>query len=778
MTLEATSSTITATVSGLDTSYADDRRFVWYLDGVRRTEETVSPGSASHTYTFTGVYFNSLHYVRLEIYSADGGELYTTLTGSASTIYANTPLWSWNASNGTASAAQTAAAYTAATSKGLVTDFRATVWNDLVTLLHTALIDAGARWLGMGYNNLLLSPKAPLTAQKFNTAVQNLRYPYWEWEGKPDSVGYLGRLDMRSGDWVYGKYIIELAKRLNTVIGIYNGTANVRETGYTEAMSLRLDSAWALSRRSAPAAYTEHIWLDDATHAVARQSAPAEIEQSMLLTHAMGLIAKGKADMEHYGYMALLHRLAIGVTDKLSPAGIDANVAELTAGMFADTAPTLHMPEASSVSSVTAAAILSGLISGRMESATDVLIGTVADLRRNASMRMVSDARIAAQTVAELTRYMAGILSSVVRLGETVQADMTRAKAQNAKSGVTVRIADSGDMRAARAANTDGSAEIVHTVSGFADRARPRSTAAEVGLTVIQTGALRKSVPSSTGGQTVLTIGTAAQGKPCRPVSAAADAEMSHSVSGAAIQSRPKLLTGHAISGADGAGTAILRPALRMGGQSGNVVSFAAELERRKTLPLFGAVKITASSVSNLEIEGGEGKWKNPVQVGDELTIYQVHLVGQHNDIVRIDWVRYAEFAASDEMSIEHRMDAFVSRGWVFPSQYKRILTIYQTLIARHKNDVLMIDYPWTYPTQEGDELYLGDTNLRMRNGEKLQVDWARYAELSGGDDMAMTHAAKSFVSGGWVFPEQYKRILMVYQSMSVTAGNNEIEVS
>lgn len=778
LTLRATSNSITATVSGLDTSYTNTRKFMWYLDGVLRAVETVEPGSSEHTYTITGVYFASEHSVRTEIYNAENGALLAVTHGNASTLYANIPLWSWSASNGTASAAQTAAAYAAATSKGLVTDFRAKVWNDLVTLLHTALTGAGARWTGIGYNNILLSAGDPLTAQKFNAVVQNLRYPYWEWGGKPDSAGYLGRQDMRSGDWVYGKYIIELAKRLNTVIGIYNGTANTLETGYTESMSLRLDDVFAVSRHSAPAAYTEHILLDDTARAVSRPSEPAEINQSMLLSNYMGLIAKGKADMEYYEDMALLNRLHIAVNGNLLPAAVDAGVSELTARMAVDASPTLHLPGGAAASAVTTAAVLRGLISGRMEAEAPIIARMAADLRRYASRRISAPAAIAARTSAELTRYMAGILASAVRLSETVQAGMARAQAKSAASVVTVRIADSGSMRAARAANTGGETEIVHTVIAAADRATPHSAAAEVSQTVIQTGALRKAAPRSAAAQSAFTLGTTAQAKPCKPLSVFADAEVSHAASGAAVKSRPKLLTGHAVSGADGTGTAALRPTLRMAGQSGSVVSFTAALNKQKTLHLSGAVGVTATIASNLEIDGGEGKWKKPVQIGDELTIYQVHLVGQHNDIVRIDWVRYAEFAVSEEMSIEHRMDAFVSRGWAFPSQKKRILTIYQTLIARHRNDVLMIDYPWTPPTQEGDELYLGDTNLRVRNNEKLQVDWARYSELSGSDALSLRQTVTSFVSAGWAFPEQYKRILTVYQSTSVTAGNNEIEVS
>lgn len=649
MTLEATSSTITATVAGLDTSYAYDRRFVWYLDGEKRTEETVSPGSASHTYTMTGVYFYSQHHVKLAIYSTVSGNLLAEQEGTVSTLYANIPLWSWSASNGDASAAQTAAAYTAATSKGLVTDFSSLVWDDLVTLLHTALTDAGVRWLGIGYDNLLLDAGDPLTAQKFNTVVQNIRYPFWTWNNLPGSTGFLDRLDMRSGDWVYGAYIIELTKRLNTVIGIYNGTANVRETGYTESMSLRLDDAWAVARRSAPAAYTEHIRLDDAAHAVARHSAPAEIKQSMLLSHAMGLIAKGKADMEYDGHMALLDRLSIAVNGNLSPVTVDAGLSELNARMVVDASPTLHLPVGSAVSAVNTSATLRSLISGRMESVTNVFTNTMADLRRYASRRISADTAIAARTSAELTRHMAGILASSVRLSETVQAGMTRAQAQNATSGVTVRIADSGDLRAVRAANTGGSVEIIHIISGAADRARPRNASVEVTQTVTQTGEMRKAVPKSAAAQSTSAINTMAQAKPCKPVSVFAGAEVAHAVSGTAVQSRPKLLTGHAMSGADGTGTAVLRPALRLSGHSGNVVSFASVLGKRKALRLSGVVDIAAATSATLTLQDVPVvDWEYPVQMGDKLKITQVYDISTMGGVLELD-AKLWDYPKADE---------------------------------------------------------------------------------------------------------------------------------
>jgi hypothetical protein len=143
--------------------------------------------------------------------------------------------WSWTVSNGTASASQTKAAYTALTTGGMTYNFSRYVWNDIITK-----INAVANALGKGWNSEYLSYSgtkmhflyAPLSAVMFNSARYNTNYLTWTWSYDPDAKGYIGRDDFKGvadvgekdADFVYGAYILELVERLNTVIGIINGT--------------------------------------------------------------------------------------------------------------------------------------------------------------------------------------------------------------------------------------------------------------------------------------------------------------------------------------------------------------------------------------------------------------------------------------------------------------------------------------------------------------------------------------------------------------------------
>ena len=71
-----------------------------------------------------------------------------------------------------------------------------------------------------------------LTAARFNALRYNTRYNSWSWAMNPSLPGYVGRdnfigigsVGENNADVVYGRYFLELAERLNLVIGIINGT--------------------------------------------------------------------------------------------------------------------------------------------------------------------------------------------------------------------------------------------------------------------------------------------------------------------------------------------------------------------------------------------------------------------------------------------------------------------------------------------------------------------------------------------------------------------------
>lgn len=118
--------------------------------------------------------------------------------------------WTWTASNGSASIAQTKAAYSAVTGHGSTTDFSYRVWNDLVNKVAEAAEAAGGSWNVPGSKYLSLEETLMsandkvLTANRFNSLKVNI--------GSRISTGIQ---DVSPGDAVVGSYFITLADKLN-----------------------------------------------------------------------------------------------------------------------------------------------------------------------------------------------------------------------------------------------------------------------------------------------------------------------------------------------------------------------------------------------------------------------------------------------------------------------------------------------------------------------------------------------------------------------------------
>lgn len=261
MTLTATTNTITATVSGLDPAYEGYRTFKFFVDNTPKATERVEGGEASYTKTLSNIYFDSLHAVRCEIWNADASTLFATLNGTVRTGTITMSYWDWTRSNGTATALQTAAAHTALTQakvsgmRGKTSDFNYRVWSDLTNKLYALITGIGLPW--DGEHNTVAS-RDELTAADMNTLVKNCNYPIWTWRDNPSHEGYLGRLAFRgvhqygkSGDYVYGHYIIELARVLNVLISVYTDTNTIHAEADT-AISIE-DYARAKKPRSANA---------------------------------------------------------------------------------------------------------------------------------------------------------------------------------------------------------------------------------------------------------------------------------------------------------------------------------------------------------------------------------------------------------------------------------------------------------------------------------------------------------------------------------------------
>lgn len=121
--------------------------------------------------------------------------------------------WDWAASNGNATAEETAAAYTALTTGGKTKDFVAAVWNDIIAKISEQRISwRGKEWDAsiLSLDDTKLSAGENMTAVRFNSAVSNI-WPVesWPW------ADTLGRTQIQKGDRCYGVYFIHLTDGLN-----------------------------------------------------------------------------------------------------------------------------------------------------------------------------------------------------------------------------------------------------------------------------------------------------------------------------------------------------------------------------------------------------------------------------------------------------------------------------------------------------------------------------------------------------------------------------------
>lgn len=148
------------------------------------------------------------------------------------------PEWSWESSNGEASAIDTAVAYYAITNQGDVYSFGHNVWNDIVSLLERALTESGIGWDAKyctAEEAKVYGEFGILTAKAFNSLRHNISVmnTTWRWTDNSSIKGYTGRLDFKgytdvgsNADLLYGNYIVELVEKLNTLISILADTMN------------------------------------------------------------------------------------------------------------------------------------------------------------------------------------------------------------------------------------------------------------------------------------------------------------------------------------------------------------------------------------------------------------------------------------------------------------------------------------------------------------------------------------------------------------------------
>lgn len=118
--------------------------------------------------------------------------------------------WSWDSSNGNASAAQTRAAYSAITSNGYTSNFSYIVWNDLVNKVLEIYNATGGSWssaYATASATRMTSSNKTMTALRFNSLKYNIQ--------RNVSTGIS---DKSAGDIVYGSYFVTLANKINVWI--------------------------------------------------------------------------------------------------------------------------------------------------------------------------------------------------------------------------------------------------------------------------------------------------------------------------------------------------------------------------------------------------------------------------------------------------------------------------------------------------------------------------------------------------------------------------------
>lgn len=170
-------------------------------------------------------------------------------------LLVSVPPWNWSASNGSATAAQTAAAYTALTTGGRTSAFSAAVWNDILSKISAQRLD----WGDTAWNEKIakladtkMSRGMGMTADKFNSAVINIPISnyVWPWEAS------LGRSAIKKGDRCYGMYFVYLTDGINHWIDLAPIPIDVVADFYTVSgmdshvlNALHVLPAWTMSHR-------------------------------------------------------------------------------------------------------------------------------------------------------------------------------------------------------------------------------------------------------------------------------------------------------------------------------------------------------------------------------------------------------------------------------------------------------------------------------------------------------------------------------------------------
>lgn len=196
------------------------RVFVKDPDGTLVVDEGYQHHAIDFDYTVSGLSPNTTYTISV-VAAADTAGTNADYLSGPSLVKTNMSAWSWTYSNGSATAAQTKAAYAAVTENGALSDFSYKVWNDLCDKVKECIDRAGSSWWTVmgpdgaetpGYSaTRMTSSDKELTADRFNAIRGNI--------GGRVSTG----IDpVYPGDEVNGWYFETITDCLNTWIANLN----------------------------------------------------------------------------------------------------------------------------------------------------------------------------------------------------------------------------------------------------------------------------------------------------------------------------------------------------------------------------------------------------------------------------------------------------------------------------------------------------------------------------------------------------------------------------
>lgn len=207
---KCTTDSISARLVGINTDYPNNKvRVTFYVAGRQVSSFTFAGVPSSGTtkwMTKTGLKPGTRYSVSIE-----AEDLVTGWSNSWSDRVTTDKIlvsaWSWSSSNGTASASQTKAAYTALTNNGSTSNFSYLVWNDMCSKVIEIENAAGLTWstkYASYADTKMSSSDKVLTATRFNSLRYNI--------GRSYSTGIN---EVASGDTVYAWYFTTLARCMN-----------------------------------------------------------------------------------------------------------------------------------------------------------------------------------------------------------------------------------------------------------------------------------------------------------------------------------------------------------------------------------------------------------------------------------------------------------------------------------------------------------------------------------------------------------------------------------